>query len=381
MIYYELKKIFGFKKTLIAAVVIMLFCIGIFIAKTRSAEGSMLEKYLPAYAGEVTAQGYADAIAESNLLTADPNSYITADGEKRLKSEIEKKLNALESRLFLYNLNSAPKKRIDDLKKEYQSADATAEEKLLIQKNITMLSQKGNLVIGNNDFYEYAAFFQYYFAPWILGFLLILFISPCFSVEYSTGIDALIISSKHGKRKLILSKLLASLTAATIFFVFVFGFYNLIGALFLGIHGSDTSFCTFYDSFIYLGSPYDFTMLRFFLISLGVSYLVCISVTAMTLCLSAVLRNPLTAAFTALAVYCAPQIFSAFSGLSGAYGFLRFLPGQILSVRPLFDEFYGYVLFGKVVTAADLALPATGALIVFFLWISYLSFRKHQVKN
>jgi ABC-type transport system involved in multi-copper enzyme maturation permease subunit len=393
LLYFELKKIFSLKKTVIcAAVVLSLSCVTFF---GQAASENLFEnlpeiKDILTYAsGEVTPGRFAEDEKRFQEIVNSPEDHPASARESangRYEGVFdggvtyEKEVDMLESILFIKNVSVIPQTRISDLEKELQDPAIPYDRALLLRKNIAMLSQKGNLIIAYNLFYDYYNNFLINLFPYLIGFLIIFFIAPIFAGEYGTRMESLILSSKRGKRGVIAAKFFASLLAVTVIFTFVMGCYLLLCGAVLGFSGGESSFTTMNsDIFQYLISPYDFTMAQFLLTSLGISYAACIGFSLFTLLVSAKSRNILAVFSVCLLVFHVPLLISATSPHFPHIADLLY--GRMTRVASLVDNFYGYVIFGKVVMLEDLSLAVLAATSMLFAFLAWRAFKRRQAVN
>ena len=112
-------------------------------------------------------------------------------------------------------------------------------------------------------------------------------IAPVFAGEYQAGTDAVILSGKYGKTKLITAKIVASL----LFGVLAFTLHILVAfGISLAAFGTDG-----WNLPLQINGttvPYPLTFLEGTLINLGVIYLVLIAMIGLTLFLSAKMKSP-----------------------------------------------------------------------------------------
>lgn len=207
-----------------------------------------------------------------------------------------------------------------------------------------------------------------------MGFLLVIALSPVFSEEYTRGTDALILTSRHGKRKCVWAKIIASylftLLAVGICLLFIIISY-LQG---FGLDGADAS-VQLNTHFVFGGVPYFLTCSETagycLVLWIGGSLIL----TALVLLLSALCRSSFTTVIAALACYTVPSMF-------GQIG----VPPQILSLNPIWDFLaetpvmipklsLGGAEFSFVWVVAAFALVMTAAAFVFGKKI----FAGHQV--
>ena len=197
-------------------------------------------------------------------------------------------------------------------------------------------------------------------------------LAPVFSGEYQAGTDAVILSGKYGKTRLVTAKLVAALLfggmAFTLYVMVAFGIpLAAFGAdgwnLPLQINGTTV--------------PYPLTFLEGTLVNLGVIYLVLTAMIGLTLFLSAKMRSPYLVLIVVMPVLFLPMFLSA-NGTAGIYNLFVFLT-PYRSLMPNFGSYLSYQ-FGPVVLDAFTARAVVyGALTLLLPPLARAGFKKHQV--
>jgi len=226
--------------------------------------------------------------------------------------------------------------------------------------------------------------FQYgYYEGWeiiITSFELLMFavlavciaIAPVFSGEYQAGTDAVILSAKYGKTKLITAKIVSSLAfgilALTLHIVVACG----LPLTAFGVDGWDLPV-----QIVNTTIPYPFTFLETVIINLAIIYLVLLAMISLTLLLSAKMKNSYLVLAVLVPVLFIP-IFLSPNGTTGIYNLILFL----LPYRSAMPELNNYVSyqFGNLVldvhTIRAILYPVLTAIMLPF---ARLGFKKHQV--
>jgi ABC-type transport system involved in multi-copper enzyme maturation permease subunit len=231
----------------------------------------------------------------------------------------------------------------------------------------------------------------YYCGPWgniqgittskgTIVFLLLclcLGLSGVFSEEYSQGVDALILSSKHGKKTIISAKILAS------------AIYSLSITLILGATVTVSSILAYgnlegYNSPIqmlkmYFGSPYNLNFLQLSLLKFLMMLIGSLACGLLILVCSSRIKYTLGAFFISLGAVFVPSYLVENMGMNS----LKLLNayGYFLSPEALLENFNTFGIFGIPV----LDLVVYGIVLILFSTISICitkrSFRNHQVVN
>lgn len=197
-------------------------------------------------------------------------------------------------------------------------------------------------------------------------------IAPVFSGEYQAGTDAVILSGKYGKTKLVTAKIISSL----LFGVLAFTLHILVAfGLPLAAFGIDG-----WNLPIQIAGttiPYPFTFLQATLANLGVVYLVLIAMIGLTLLLSAKMKSPYLVLIVLVPVLFLPLFLSP-NGTTGAYNLTLFLL-PYRSTMPEIGKYISYQIGGMVFDVFSIRAILYAALTIMMLPLARLGFQKHQV--
>lgn len=201
-------------------------------------------------------------------------------------------------------------------------------------------------------------------------------IAPVFAGEYQSGADNIILSSRYGKSKLILSKVLAS-------FVFAITVYTLnivvgIGIILLsfGIDGWNLPI-----QIINSITPYSLTFLSATVICIVTLYLVMLSMVSITLLLSAKMKTPFSVLIVMICIIMAPLFFKL-SETNGVWNHIYMLLPSI-SCQPVFmmdiTNYMSYPLPGITMDILTMRIVIYIIIVVVCIPFAYRTFKKHQV--
>ncbi|MDO4312573.1 MAG: ABC transporter permease subunit [Eubacteriales bacterium] len=197
-------------------------------------------------------------------------------------------------------------------------------------------------------------------------------IAPVFCGEYQAGTDAVILSGKYGKTRLIAAKITASLlfglTSFTLHVVLAFG-------LLLAAFGTDG-----WNLPLQIAGttvPYPLTFMQAALINLGVIYLVLLAMMGLTLFLSAKMKNSYLVLAVIVPVLFLPMFLTP-SGTTGIYNLILFLL-PYRSTIPETGNYVSYQFGGLVLDLLSVRAILYAALTVLLLPFARLGFKKHQV--
>lgn len=197
-------------------------------------------------------------------------------------------------------------------------------------------------------------------------------IAPVFSGEYQAGTDAVILSGKYGKTKLVTAKIIASL----LFGVLAFTLHVVVAfGLPLAAFGADGWNLPLQIAGTTI--PYPFTFLQAALINLSVIYLVLIAVIGLTLLLSAKLKTPYLVLTVLVPVLFLPLFLSP-NGTTGVYNLTLFLL-PYRATMPEIGKYISYQIGGTVFDAWSVRAILYAVLTAVMLPLAGLGFKKHQV--
>jgi hypothetical protein len=379
LLKHELYKIFNRKSIWIAAVFFMLVLfIDIYSTQDMYSKqfGNMDDFYSSTYQGKegtVNSEMAAAAQADDEKIFNDPSSFdssgfptIEAGRRSRFNKSVqdaEKDQNAWVSQLDEY------RQAVETASQKYGKSSFEYRDAALRYNMLKQLPMPGVYFI-----YPWKEVIQF---PASSGFLILvamilLGISPLFSDEYTTGVDALILSSKQGKRKLARVKIFAGMIyciAAALLFVLV---YTAGSAAVLGTIGKDAPLQS-----IYFDSPYSLTISQFFLIEILIFVIAGVFFGLLVMLISALSKNALIPFFICGCLIGLPMIFERMGVTFPApFAWIEdFNYTKLIRVFELFIGYKSYNIFGSPV----LYLPV--AIVVFSSYLSLCCFLRPAFSN
>lgn len=198
-------------------------------------------------------------------------------------------------------------------------------------------------------------------------------LSPVFSAEYQGGTDAVLLSTRYGRSRLVGAKVCASLLYATAYFALaaavIFGFS-------LGFYGAEGFGRSIQN--VMFSCPYALSVGQAALVMVGCLYLATLGIAALTLLLSSRTRS-------SLAVFVAGMLIVFVTGMlpSGGSGVIA----RVLAVFPLGFSSFGQ-LFGSLTSypLGPVVLDLVAVVVIAYLALALvsaplaaLSWRRHQV--
>lgn len=192
--------------------------------------------------------------------------------------------------------------------------------------------------------------------------------------EYQTGADAVVLSSKYGRRETVWAKLIAGFTVTSrIYFIAVLVSLISVLAVF-GVQGWNCDF-----QILSTTAYYGLKIWQVVFVGIVINYVVVLSVMAFTMLLSAACKTPFAAVLISTLCTIVPM-FLPTSRVSGVFNkLLCLLPAKAMDTHVVFST---YVLFsfGKLVVILPcMILIAACALIIVTLPVAHRKFCRHQV--
>lgn len=198
-------------------------------------------------------------------------------------------------------------------------------------------------------------------------------IAPVFSGEYQAGTDAVILSAKYGKTKLITAKIAASLLFGTVAFIL-----HIVVACGLPLAAFGADGWNLPLQIANTTIPYPLTFLQAVLINIGIIYLVLLAMVGLTLLLSAQMKSPYLVLVILVPVLFIPMFLTP-NGTTGVYNLTLFLL-PYRSTMPEFGKYISYQFGGLVLDTLTVRGILYAFLTVIMLPLARLGFKKHQVE-
>lgn len=199
-------------------------------------------------------------------------------------------------------------------------------------------------------------------------------VSPVFANEYQSGADAIILSSKYGKNKVIAAKILASVVFTTCVYVVAVLVFSAVMLAFHGITGWNAPF-----QLASFTSPYPLTMLQVFLCGLGIGYVVVLSIMSLILLLSATVKTSFAAVIAGALWIFVPMFIPSSKSSALMNDVLALLPAKAMNAFEVFSVYDTYSLFGQVISRPVAILLFSACICVVALPLAYARFKRHQV--
>ncbi|MBP1994481.1 hypothetical protein [Paenibacillus eucommiae] len=185
-----------------------------------------------------------------------------------------------------------------------------------------------------------------------IGLVLVLALAPLYAGEASYRMDALILSSRYGRRKIVAVKLMAGLIFTVGWVTAFYGVCILLCCLPFGFVGWDAPLNSYY---LFGDSPYAMTQLQGFFLQYAIALMGACGLLLLTALISAAFRSSLTSLGFAVAMIILP-----FITLPGVLGkMLLLFPSKILASRMLIESYKSFNLFNVPVLYLPLSIIFT----------------------
>ncbi|NEZ46200.1 ABC transporter permease [Clostridium niameyense] len=208
----------------------------------------------------------------------------------------------------------------------------------------------------------------------IIAFVVSICIAPIFAFEYETGADAILLSTKYGKNKLIKAKIIAGILFATIVYIIEVFFFTVSMLCCYGISGWNISF-----QIVSLTSIYPLTVIQVYLLGTMIGYLVMLSITSVTMALSSKFKTPFSAIIISLLWIFAPLFIPKSKSSLLINNILNLFPANAFNVFSVFSVYDTYTFNNIVIMLPKVIIMISFIMILIFLPTAFYKFKKHQV--
>lgn len=209
-----------------------------------------------------------------------------------------------------------------------------------------------------------------------LFFVISICTAPIFAGEYQNRTDALLLTSKHGKSKVISAKILSAFTFAFIY-IAVCSLASIgISIALLGIDGWRLP-VQLWDTLI----PYQMTVFKACVMNLSVMFLISFFITAFSLLISTLSKSSMIVlALDILLVF--GTIFLPSSKSSGLWNkILYLLPLNCVDLKHVLRTYNSYQFGNLIISYLEMIFIVYITLTIICLLCTGKGFRNHQVKN
>lgn len=213
----------------------------------------------------------------------------------------------------------------------------------------------------------------------IMGFLIIVAVSPVFSEEYGCGMDALLLTGKYGKTKCITAKIMASftfsvvLTILTVFIPMIFMLWQY------GTEGFEASL-QFGSRGLFWEVSWEVSCFHGFLLVVGFGIAGAVLLSSFVLLVSAAVSSSFVSVLISILIYVLPIVLIFRFGLLSFDQFLSIMPSGDFNVAMLL-AMQGISVTGNEIPMWSINLLLTAAGVLAVLLGGRKIFGGHQVKS
>lgn len=354
LILFELRKVFSKRLSLIVLVGILLFSVLISFSTYQN-------KY--AFDG-VSAEGSGKTAVEIDKeIAAKYEGILTDEKVQQMMNDFAptSDLHGLNAAYIYQNaMQSAAFSRFSDLNGNWNGlsvSDVFGNEEIKIGYVDGWLSTSRNMV-------------RVFTA---LAFAVIIMLAPIFSGEYE-GVDNIILTSKYGKTKCATAKVVAGILTAILTTALIAAFTLFLALAFYGTEGLNCSILFAPSEYVEAFIPFNITCGTLLKYQILLAFTCTLSVTGITLLLSAISKNQIVALIIAMAIFLFPILLpipetNPLFRLVGLLPIYHVLAISLLSVEQMSNG----MLYAIWVIPTALLFLGIGAV------ISRRVFAKHQV--
>lgn len=192
-------------------------------------------------------------------------------------------------------------------------------------------------------------------------------VAPIFASEYQAGTDAIILSTRYGKTKIIAAKILAAFLFGTIIFA-----ANALIALLLPLLTFGTEGGNLPIQIAYISSPYNISFMQADLLSILIAYIVLIGLISISLLLSAKMKTPFAVLIIDILIIFIPMFFSLSKNTA-------WLPAMATQGVSLHSYYISYQIGGIVINIFRMLVLVYFIITTVSLPLAGQFFKKHQV--
>lgn len=200
-------------------------------------------------------------------------------------------------------------------------------------------------------------------------------VAPVFVNEYQTGTDALVLSTRYGKTKVIYAKVFSSILFGTVVFAINAATALMLPLMTFGAAGGDLPL-QIMDS----TCPYALTFAQSAFVLIGIAYAVMLGLLSVTLLCSAGMKSAFSVLIIDVLMIFLPVFFGG--GENNLWQHLHhLLPYHAITGISLFKEYFSYSFGNIVINVIVMIVLCYGALALITLPLAGRGFRKHQVQS
>lgn len=235
---------------------------------------------------------------------------------------------------------------------------------------------------------EYTANYDYCFGysnirniltvyPYTTGLAILVALAPLFSSEYAKRTDALLLTTKNGKRKLVHAKVMAG----TLITVLIWGAITILNiVLIFGLYGT-TGWNAFWQDWIIRLSPFPWNQGIITMVALITSLLGTLFFAFILMLISSISKNQFISIVIGAAILLFPVFDFDFTNNYIVNMIYHFLPTRIMMGETIWQSFNPFYIAGIVVPHQYVIMASAIMISICTIPFTGHFFIKHQVEN
>lgn len=324
LIKFELYKIFSKKSVRIVLLLTVLFSAFNAFGESINMKSKGLNSMNDVYS--VMKEHEGKVIIQEGILKAENTIEKLKEkekrGEKLTKEEIVYRYYLYEVMITdpVYMVNNEYY-TIDEIKDEISTLENNNKTDTYEYKNLNFVYEKVKNIEESKYYFKsgWISTTDFNVIATLITTLIVVGLATIFSDEYQNNSAQIMLSCKHGKNKLVLSKILTGLIYTVIMFTIVNGTY-MLGALKFDFTGWDKPLELFK---YYRNTPFDMMVIDFYITGLGVSFIGAMLFSLVTMLVSLLVRNNMISLLLSLGMYYVPTFVSGFIPIDSMARVLR----------------------------------------------------------
>lgn len=355
------------------------------------------------FAGEITDTWFQKYYAEVEAIRNDPANHVSDEEKARIRQEnfglyTDEAFDEIGNFKYLKEsvLRSSEYQKYEDMEVSARFYESATKTGFAIAEDFKERYPgiKGEALAATTEkmysymAQDYTAYYNYKYGyeklrvmhttyPLTIGLIILIALSPIFASEYSGKTDALLLTSKHGKKRLIYAKFKAGLLFAIISWVII----ELINTLFVfGIYGT-TGAEAYWQDWMIDWAPFPWSQLQITLVTIATSFLGAILLAGVVMFVSAFSKNQFISLLIGGILLLLPTFRFAFANSGIFQTIYKFLPANVLMATVEWQWFDLAYIFGKAVPIQYVVIVTSIFITVAGMFISFFTFKRHQVEN
>lgn len=356
------------------------------------------------FAGAISDEWYNMHIKEHQSLLDNPENQVSEYEKQVIREELlekgysEQEIENMGNYIYLKEeiLSSNEYQKYEDVEFSAEFYDKAKQcGKMFVYEYRSLYpGDKGEVLaekaedMYNNLADNYTAYYNYDWGYWKLrnlhmsypfsiGLLVLIGLSPLFSAEYSRKTDALILSSKHGKKKLIFSKIKAGL----IFAVGIWAVIEIVNTMIVfGIYGT-TGAEAYWQNFFMDYAPFPFNQLQITLVTIATSLIGTIYFASVMMLISVCSKNQFISLLVGGIILLVPCLNFSFTDSNSVQNIYYFTPSRMITAINEWQRFDLIYLFGNAIPVQYVIVVTAVAISLAAMLLCCLTFKRKQVEN